>query len=366
MKVVICGGGVIGASIAYYLSQQSVETVVIERTGVANAASGKSGGFLALDWCDGSPLAPLARRSFDLHAILAKTLDRDWGYRRIETLSVIASTQRDVAPYRNLPSPDWLGDDAAVYSRIGATDTTAQLDPAAFTNAMMDAAINKGAALIEGAVEGITLSPLGDQVTGVIVDGAEMAADAAVIAMGPWSILASQWLPLPPVDGSKGHSLIFDYAPSPESLFVELETDEGRMTTPEINPRPDGTTYICGLPGREALPLNPADVKPEPGASDTLRQMAAHVSPHLGAAKVLAEQACYRPVTNDGLPLIGAVSGVAGAYVATGHNVWGMLNGPATGEAMAELITSGSSPIVDLSPFNPSRMTPLNPNAIRF
>ncbi|NJM34089.1 MAG: hypothetical protein HC850_04515 [Rhodomicrobium sp.] len=35
--------------------------VIIERTGVACAASGKSGGFLALDWCDGSPLAPLAR-----------------------------------------------------------------------------------------------------------------------------------------------------------------------------------------------------------------------------------------------------------------------------------------------------------------
>jgi glycine/D-amino acid oxidase-like deaminating enzyme len=302
MKAIICGGGVIGASIAYFLSQQSVETVIVERTGVANAASGKSGGFLARDWCDGSPLAPLARRSFELHSGLAKSLNRDWGYRRIETLSVIASAQRDVAPYRNLPSPDWLGDEAAVYSRIGATDTTAQLHPAAFTNALMDAAIRKGASLVAGTVDGVALNAVGNQVTGVIVDGAEMAADAVIIAMGPWSILASQWLPLPPVDGSKGHSLIFDYAASPESLFVELETNEGHMATPEINPRPDGTTYICGLPGHDALPLDPADVKPEPGASNTLRQMAARVSPHLGASKVLAEQACYRPVTSDGLP----------------------------------------------------------------
>ena len=56
MKVLICGGGVIGASIAYFLSLRGIETIVVERTGVANAASGKSGGFLARDWCDGTPV----------------------------------------------------------------------------------------------------------------------------------------------------------------------------------------------------------------------------------------------------------------------------------------------------------------------
>jgi glycine/D-amino acid oxidase-like deaminating enzyme len=71
MHVVICGGGVIGASIAYFLSRRGVRSTVIERTGIACAASGKSGGFLALDWCDGTPLEALARRSFALHAQLA-------------------------------------------------------------------------------------------------------------------------------------------------------------------------------------------------------------------------------------------------------------------------------------------------------
>ncbi len=57
MRVLICGGGVIGASVAYFLSLRQVEAVVIERVALASAASGKSGGFLARDWCDGSPLA---------------------------------------------------------------------------------------------------------------------------------------------------------------------------------------------------------------------------------------------------------------------------------------------------------------------
>ena len=55
------------------------------------------------------------------------------------------------------------------------------------------------------------------------------------------------------------------------------------------------------------------------------------------------------------MPVIGAVPGVAGAYVATGHSVWGILNAPATGEAMAELITEGKPSRLDLDPFSPTR-----------
>ena len=51
MHVLICGGGVIGASIAYFLSCRGLKPTVIESTGLACAASGKSGGFLARDWC---------------------------------------------------------------------------------------------------------------------------------------------------------------------------------------------------------------------------------------------------------------------------------------------------------------------------
>ena len=61
----------------------------------------------------------------------------------------------------------------------------------------------------------------------------------------------------------------------------------------------------------------------------------------------------------DGLPFIGAVPGVEGAYVATGHSVWGMLNAPATGEAMGELIMDGAARRVDLAPFAPGRLPPL-------
>src|ERR1700756_5478370 len=83
--VVVCGAGVVGASVAYFLARRGVGVTVGARSGVACAASAKSGGFLALDWCDGSPLGPLARASFALHDELARKLRTDYGYRRMDT-----------------------------------------------------------------------------------------------------------------------------------------------------------------------------------------------------------------------------------------------------------------------------------------
>jgi glycine/D-amino acid oxidase-like deaminating enzyme len=362
MRVVICGGGVIGACTAYFLSQRQVEAVVVERTGVACAASGKSGGFLALDWCDGTPLAPLARRSFSLHAELAAALG-GWGYRRLDTLAVVASARRALRASAG-GLPHWVAREAALQQQLGSTRTTAQVHPEKFTRGMMDAAIALGARLQMGEVTGLVRAA--ERVTGVLVDGAPLGADAVVIAMGPWSLLACQWLPLPMVFGLKGHSVIVQSGEtaSPHALFVEYEAEDGAMHAPEVFPRPDGTTYVCGLSGEAPLPLDPTDVATDAGAQAELKAMIRGFAPALAEAEVVAAQACYRPVTRDGLPLMGRVPGVAGAYVATGHSVWGMLNGPATGEAMAELIT-GASTTVDIAAFDPARLPGLPGDAIR-
>ena len=127
MPVLVCGGGVIGVSIAYFLSLRRAEAVVIERTGIGCAASGKSGGFLALDWCDGSPLGLLARRSFELHAKLAAAFDGRWGYRRLDTLSLVASARRTLASSRHPSLPDWIAREALFQQRLGTTETTAQV-----------------------------------------------------------------------------------------------------------------------------------------------------------------------------------------------------------------------------------------------
>src|SRR5262249_55645233 len=109
----------------------------------------------------------------------------------------------------------------------------------------------------------------------------------------------------------------------------------------------------------------PAEVAADDGAHARLEALCRTISPALATAPIKARQACFRPVTEDGLPLIGAVPGVDGAFVATGHSVWGMLNAPATGEAMSELILDGAARHVDLAPFAPGRLPALDPAHLR-
>ena len=362
MHVLICGGGVIGASIAHFLGRRGLHATVIERTGVGCAASGKSGGFLAVDWCDGTPLAALARRSFALHAQLAQEIDGDWGYRRMTTYGVVAGRRMGLGQPRRAHDLRWLSAGATVTRQLGSTETTAQVHPARFTEALMRCAQAQGAELLLGQVTDLVKRDDG-AVAGAVVDGKIVEGDAVVVAMGPWSILASAWLPLPAVFGLKGHSLVFATggAVPAEALFCEYREANGMEQAPELFPRADGTTYVCAISSETPLPVDPAAVAPDPGAIERLEAICRDLSPTLGGAKILARQACFRPIARDGLPLIGQVPGVGGAYVATGHSVWGILNAPATGEAMAELIADGAARAVDLAPFDPGRLPPLDP-----
>src|SRR3954471_8827593 len=355
MRVLICGGGVIGASIAYFLSCRGVQPTVIERAALACAASGKSGGFLALDWCDGTPREALARRSFALHAELTERIGGEWGYRPLTTYGGLVSAQTRHGGLAH--ETRWVSDHVALTQELGSPQTTAQVHPGQFTVALMRAAEAQGAELRIGEVTGVLRDRSGAKVTGVQVDGEVIEGDTVVIAMGPWSILARRWLPLPGVFGLKGHSLVFETGTRipPEALFLECQEGMGASSSPEVFPRADGTTYVCAISSESPLPVDPATVTPDPGAIERLQGICARLSPVLAKSKVLAQQACYRPVTQDGLPLIGPVPGLEGAYVATGHSVWGILNAPATGEAMAELILDGEARTLDLSPFIPSR-----------
>jgi glycine/D-amino acid oxidase-like deaminating enzyme len=356
MRVVICGGGVIGACTAYFLARRGVDVTVVERTEVACAASGKAGGFLALDWCAGSPLDALARRSFALHAELASDIADELGYQRTNAYS--GSIARDRDSRRNTPAAlDWLSDGIVISGRIGTPDTTAIVHPRKFTIAMMRAAQERGAQVRLGQVTGLARRS-NESIAGIEVEGSVIEADAIVIAMGPWSKLAAEWLPLPAVFGQLSPSIVYDTATDvpANALFLEYRDPSGDDVSVEVFPRADGTTHVCAFSGEAPLPLDPADVAPEPDVIERLCAVCERLSPAFSRDRIIAKRACFRPITRDYVPLIGRVPRTEGAYVATGHNVWGILNAPATGEALTELIVDGEARSVDLTPFDPSRL----------
>ena len=98
-----------------------------------------------------------------------------------------------------------------------------------------------------------------------------------------------------------------------EALFLECREASGEILTPELFPRADGTTWVCAISTTGPVPVDPADVAPDKGAHARLEALCRNISPALAAAPIKARQACFRPVTEDGLPLIGAVAGIDGA-----------------------------------------------------
>ena len=109
---------------------------------------------------------------------------------------------------------------------------------------MMRAAAARGAELLPGRVTAIAQHH--GRATGVVVAGEIIEADAVVVAMGPWSILAALSVPLPAIFGLKGHSLVFDTGDTVpgSALFVEYREPSGTVLSPEVFPRTDGTTCL--------------------------------------------------------------------------------------------------------------------------
>jgi glycine/D-amino acid oxidase-like deaminating enzyme len=183
----------------------------------------------------------------------------------------------------------------------------------------------------------------------VLVDGSLLPADVAVIAMGPWSGAAAAWLrgkydgSALDVTGTKYHSAVLTADSTAHCLFTNFTYASGRSVDPEVYPRPDGTVYVCGEPQSVPVPQEgPSGVTVDQALVDRILTVAGSLASGLKGAPVEAAQACFLPIPpGGGVPVIGPVPGVPGAFVATGHSCWGILNGPATGKAVAELIVDG-------------------------
>ncbi|CAM8903845.1 unnamed protein product [Rhodiola kirilowii] len=367
-RVVVCGGGVIGVCSAYFLSKKGAAVTLVEQSSIACAASGKAGGFLALDWCDGTPVGELARASFNLHRSLADELDGAnlYGYRPLDTISITItepkSSSSAPASGKHSSLPSWIDRPVENPRTIGTKKSTAQVHPQLFTRALIaKAAADYGAEIVIGKVEKVAAGDGGVEAV-VLGGGRVIQADAVVMAIGPWSGKFGLLSSIFRITGLKAHSIVLEPkrpdAITPHALFLSYyAADGGKPLDPEVYPRPTGEVYICGMSRNAEVPDDPEQIVGDPDSIKVLKRVAGNVSSHLreGEANVKAEQACFLPCTDDSVPVIGEVPGVKGCYVATGHSCWGILNGPATGAAMAELIIDGKSSIVDLSAFSPSR-----------
>ena len=340
----IVGGGIVGASAAYYLKLKGVHSTVIEQTDVACHSSGKAGGFLSKAMPQGT-IAELSSYSFGLHQELAEKMKaKKTGYRAMKCIS-LGHGKKPLSE----PGWQWLDQTNGRVHSLGNETDTAQVHPRLLTHALMAESCAK---VVHDQVVNVAIE--NGTVTGVETkSGVKIDCDYLLVAMGAWSHLAVQWFPqlakiLPCNPAPKYTSIVLKSVVDNTAVFMSTGGEV------EIYPRGD-ETYVCGCPSQIELPKSATQIVPEEADVEFLKKECGKISSKLANAPVVQTQSCCLPLAADGLPVIGKIPQTENALIATGLGCWGILNGPATGKAVAEIVSSGKVESFDCTPFSPSR-----------
>lgn len=362
--VVIVGGGIAGMATAYYLAKAGVRSVVVERDAIGSHASGFAYGGLSPLTGFGipGPLAEIAREGMRLHREVSGSLREETGIDvdfRVRASLALAFTEADVRRLRAaLPwqqqqpgyTVRWLDPAEArrVEPRIsddtlGATliEGGGAVEPYRLVLAFTRAAEGLGVSVRHGRAIGLRRD--GGRVTGVVLEREVLGCATAVLALGPWSAQVFDWIGVPiDVRPLKGQILRLQ-APGPP---VECSVGWGHNYATS---KTDGLLW-AGTTEEEAG----FDEESTPAARDDIGAALLRMLPAMADAQVAQQTACLRPVTSDGLLVLGGVPGLDGVYVATGGARKGILYGPAMGHAIADLVL-GRDTRIALDAFAPGR-----------
>lgn len=358
-EVVIVGGGVIGASIAYHLAAKGIRDVlVLERETLGSGSTGKNAGGIRLQFSTEVNVR-LSQRSLPRLERFAEEMGVDPQFKQVGYLFLITE-ERDVVPFeRSLEMWARLGVPALRLDREGVHELFPEVvvddvlfatfcskdghaDPTSILNGYVARARERGVEFREQAsVTGIDVES--GHVRGVALDGERIACETVVDAAGAWGAevasLASVILPIQPL---RRQIFITDPVPGLErEIPLTIEFASG--------------LYIHRESG--GILLGMADPADPPGFCDTVNwdflpevvERAMARLPLLERASIRTGWAGLYEDTPDKHPILGPVDGLSGFIVAAGFSGHGVMHAPATGELIAELI-SGARPSLDIAP----------------
>lgn len=377
MRVVVIGGGVLGASAAFHLARGGAEVVVADAAHAGRATMAGAG--IVCPWASGveGPFYRLyaagAHYYPELVTALAACGETDLGYARVGGLCVAdddaeldfiatyvgarAASAPEAGEVRRLSPAECRRRFPPLRADLGGVLVTggARVDGRRLLAALQGAAQRLGGSWRSGAA---ILTSAGSRVTGVRISGESIAADAVVLAAGAWAPAVLQplgiELPVAPMRGQIVHLQV-----------PNADTGSWPVVLPQ------GEHYLLGFEsGRVVVgATREADAGFDErvtagGQAEVLREALA-VAPGLASATVLETRVGFRPLSADGLPLLGGLPGVDGLLVGNGLGAAGLTIGPLAGKLLAALAL-GQGAAIDLRPFDPSRHAgPAPPPPIR-
>jgi len=364
MNVLIIGGGVIGLAAARKLRLAGAGRItVLEKGRAGREASWAAAGMLAPDAETETvdAMYRLCRRSNELYSDFAERLADETGI-DIEldrTGTICAAFSETEAKHLNNRLASQLAagirteslssaDVARLEPRLSRDVSAAVLFPdngqvenRKLVSALLEFARRNSVEVLEDSPADELLIRNGRAV-GVSVKGESLEADAVVVAAGAWAskLLVKADVRCPQVTPVKGQIIAYEHF----SAMRHVVYGAGGYLVPRRDCR-----LLVGATVEDAG-FN-TDVTADGVLS--LRRSAERLLPELASREPDDKWAGLRPYAGGGQPVIGAVPGVSGLFVATGHFRNGILLAPVTADLITEAVLNDSVPEIG-RPFLPA------------
>ena len=342
-RIVICGAGAIGASVAWVLAGRGAPPVV-DPARPAAAASGRASGFLASDWSAGTPLDALSRASFDLHREIAAELGAErLGYRPMQALMTAAADEEDLERYRRLPNPDWLDGNVVAHEDIGGAATTAQVNPLRFTSALIETAVERGAELRTGVVDGLAFNGRTVRSAQSLWTATCALPTSSCSPSGPGPARRSAGSPCPRCSAPAAPASCWAPRRPPRPRSASSSGATGRAHHRDRTRAPASLVYVAGHPEHGTLPDDPGEIVPDRRGLRGAPPGGGRCARPCRDAEIVSRIGLLPAADRGRGPPDRPRPGAPGAFLATGHASWGILNARRHRPDDREMILDGGS-----------------------
>jgi sarcosine oxidase subunit beta len=368
-NIIVIGAGVVGCSLAFHLARAGARVRVFDKGGICAGMSARSGALVRMHYTF-APEAELASKSHHYFRNWSDIVGGQCGF--VETGFAV------VVDERNAPR---LCANVAALQRIGVNTevmTAAELrqrepnafvddvalaafepqsgyaDPVATTESLAAAAKRHGANFSTDTPVA-KIANRGGRAAGVVDgDGRLHEADAVCVVAGPWTDALLSPLGVKIGIKSERAQIAFFKRPPHLKHCIYIDTIAGSY----FRPHGDDLT-LAGLGGwKPEAEANPDDFRESNDADfiAAVRKRLADRIPAMADAPYSRGHAGIYDVSPDARAVMGSVPGVDALFVAAGFSGTGFKTAPAVGASMAELILTGKSTTVDLTPFGFDRI----------
>jgi sarcosine oxidase subunit beta len=362
--VAIVGGGAIGCSLAYYLARGGLRAVVLEREALGSGSTSRCAGGVRQQFSTEVNIR-LGQRSIAILRALPQEVGFDPAYRPIGYLLLATTEARGEALEAEVALQRHLGVETELVVKSAAAELVPGMSvddvvvasycqsdgiagPSEVTIGYASAARRLGAVILEDA-EVTEIETSHESVVGIHCRRGFISCKLVVICAGPQARAVGRLVGLDvsvsPVRHHVWLTSAFDGQPHNTPVTVDL------VSTFYFHPEGPGLMVGMGNPYEpegENLSVDWSSLPP-------LIEEAARRLPAIGQASVVTGWAGLYEMTPDNQPLVGPTD-IDGLWLACGFSGHGFMMAPGLGESLACLLL-GSSPIVDLSSFSPSRFS---------